>query len=181
LFYSGYTGSAFSYIYANDGNKDGTVSDLMYIPKSKDDFIWKNGDADADAYFAYAENDPYLSKHTGEYAKRYSAYEPFYNRLDFRFLQDFYVNVAGRKNTLQLSVDIINLPNMFNSSWGINELYIGSNNQVTPLRFEGINSETGKAIVSMSKIGDKYMTKAYQDPASVASTWNLQVGLRYTF
>lgn len=180
LFYSGYTGSAFSYIYATDGNKDGTVSDLMYIPKSKDDFIWKN-EGDADAYFAYAENDPYLSKHAGEYAKRYSAYEPFYNRLDFRFLQDFYLNVAGRKNTLQLSVDIINLPNMFNSSWGINELYIGSNNQVTPLRFEGIDSATGKAIVSMSKIGDKYMTKAYQDPTSVASTWNLQVGLRYIF
>jgi hypothetical protein len=181
MFYSGYSGSAFSYIYYNDANKDGTANDLMYIPKSKGDFIWKNGDADADAYFEYAKNDPYLSKHAGEYAKRYSAYEPFYNRVDFRLLQDFYLNVGGKKNTLQLSMDIINLLNMFNSSWGINQVYIGSNNQVTPLQFEGKDANSGKVIVSMRKINDSYMTTAYQDPSSVAATWNLQLGLRYIF
>jgi hypothetical protein len=182
IFYSGYSGSAFSYIYQTDANKDGTVNDLMYIPKSKDDFVWKNGDADANAYFAYAAQDSYLSKHAGEYAKRYASYEPFYNRIDFRFLQDFYVNVAGRKNTLQLSFDVINLPNLFNSNWGINRIYIGSNAQVTPLVFEGKDAATGKAIVSMY-MPDKtnYMTESYQDPSTVSSTWNLQLGLRYIF
>ena len=181
LFYSGYSGSALSYIYYNDANKDGTTSDLMYIPRSKEDFIWKNGDADAEAYFAFAKNDPYLSKHAGEYAKRYAGYEPFYNRLDFRFLQDFSMDVAGKKNTLQLSVDIINLMNMFNSSWGINKIYIGSNAQVTPLQFEGVDATTNRAIVSMRKINNEYMTSAFQDPSSVGSTWNLQIGLRYIF
>lgn len=180
LFYSGYTGGAYSYIYYNDANKDGTTSDLMYIPKSKDDFVWAS-DADAEAYFAFAKNDPYLSAHQGEYAQRYAGHEPFYSRLDFRFLQDFYLKVNGQKNTLQLSVDVINLMNMFNSSWGINDIYIGSNNQVTPLKFEGIDSATGKAKVSMRKIDDNYMTSAYQEPTSVSSTWNLQIGLRYMF
>ncbi len=181
LFYSGFNGNAISYLYSTDANNDGTVNDLMYIPKTKDDFIWKNGDADAEAYFAYAKDNSYLSDHAGEYAKRYAAYEPFYNRLDFRFLQDFYLKVAGKKNTVQLSVDIINLPNLINSDWGINKQYIGSNLQVTPLKFEGRDATTGKAIVSMNKLSDKYMTSAFQDPTSVSSTWNLQVGLRYIF
>jgi len=181
LFYSSYSGTAVSYLYSTDANNDGTVNDLMYIPKSKDDFIWKNGDTDATAYFEYAKNNPYLSKHAGEYAKRYAASEPFYHRIDFRFLQDFYLNIAGQRNNLQLSVDIINLPNLLNSHWGINKQYIGSNLQVTPLRFEGRDADTGKAIVSMNKIKDNYMTSAFEDPFSVNSTWNLQVGLRYIF
>ena len=181
LFYSAYSGNAISYLYSTDGNNDGTVNDLMYIPKSKDDFIWKNGDDDWNAYSEYAKNDPYLSKHAGEYAVRYAANEPFYNRLDFRFLQDFYMKVGKRKHTLQLSVDIINIPNMFDSNWGINKQYIGSNLQVTPLRFEGRDANTGKAIVSMNKSGDDYMTKAFQNPGSVSATWNLQLGLRYIF
>ncbi len=181
LFYTGSCGNAVSYIYATDANKDGTVNDLLYIPAKKDDVIWANGDADADAYFKFAANDPYLSKHGGQYAARYSAYEPWYSRMDFRFLQDFNFKVGGRKNTLQLSFDIYNLPNLFNSSWGINKVYIGSNLQVTPLRFEKRDEATGKAVVSMSKIKDEYMTSAFQDPTSVSSTWTMQLGIRYIF
>ncbi len=181
FFYTGFNGNAVSYLYSTDANNDGTVNDLMYIPKSKDDVIWKNGDADATAYFEYAKNNTYLSYHKGEYAKRYAAYEPFYNRLDFRFLQDFYFKVSGKKNTLQLSVDIINLPNLLSSDWGINQQYVGSNLQVTPLKFEGRDAATGKAIVSMNKSGSDYLKTAFQDPTSVSSTWNLQLGLRYIF
>jgi outer membrane receptor for ferrienterochelin and colicin len=179
LFYSGYSGSAVSYLYSTDANGDGTVNDLMYIPKNKDDVIWT--DADAEAYFAFAAQDPYLSKHAGEYAKRYAAHEPFYNRIDFRFLQDFYLNVSGKKHTLQVSLDVINIPNLFNSNWGINKQYIGSNLQVTPLRYEGRDPDTGKVSVSMTKLNNEYMTGSFQDPASVESTWNLQLGVRYIF
>lgn len=185
LFYSGYSGSAFSYIYSNDANGDGTTNDLMYIPKSKDDVIWKNGDADWEAYSKYAKDNSYLSDHAGEYAERYAAHEPFYNRLDFRFLQDFYMSVGGKRHTLQVSFDIINIPNMLNSSWGINRVSYGAPNnnlQVTPLRFEGRDADTGKAIVSMNKDSDgDYLTKAFQDPGTVSATWNMQLGVRYIF
>jgi len=203
LFYSGYSGSAISYLYSTDANNDGTVNDLMYIPKNKEDVIWTDRivdpantnrtiinpnltdavrNANADAFFAFAAQDPYLSKHAGEYAKRYAGHEPFYNRIDFRFLQDFYVNAGGKRNTLQLSVDIINLPNMLNSKWGINKNYFGSNLQLTPLYYEGRDAETGKAIVSMYKPnGTDFMTTGFEDPSSVASTWNLQLGIRYIF
>jgi hypothetical protein len=139
-------------------------------------------DANANAFFAFAAQDPYLSKHAGEYAKRYAGHEPFYNRLDFRFLQDFYVNIGGKRTTLQLNFDIFNIPNLLNSNWGINKWYIGSNQQVTPLVYEGRDSATGKAIVSMYKPNrTDFMTSAFEDPRSVGATWNMQLGVRYIF
>jgi len=192
LFYLGYKGGGFSYLYQNDANKDGSTSDLMYIPEKEADFIWKDVPlADGttvsswDLYKEFADNDPYLSKNVGKYASRYAAYEPFYHRLDFRFLQDFYLNVSGKKHTLQLSVDILNIPNLLNSDWGINKIYVGSFQQVTPLKFEGIDSATGKAVVSMNNIGtaDKpnYLKSAYKLPTSVSALWNIQLGVRYIF
>lgn len=181
LFYIGNTGNAISYLYSTDANNDGTVNDLMYIPKNKDDVIWRNGDDDWNAYSAFAKDNSYLTKHAGEYAKRYAAYTPFFSRLDFRFLQDFSMKIGQQSHAFQLSLDIINLPNMINSGWGINKRYIGSNLQVTPLRFEGRDADTGKAIVSMNKIGENYMKSAFEDPGSVSATWNLQLGLRYIF
>lgn len=173
VFYTGCSGRAFSYLYHGDANGDGTAYDLMYIPRNADDFIWSNPD-DAGKYFAYVATDPYLSKHAGEYAQRYAAHEPFFHRLDFRFLQDFFLNVCGKQNTVQLSLDVLNLPNLLHSSWGINRIYVNQN--VTPLKFEGRDEATGKAVVSLGNIYGPY-----QDPVSVSATWNLQVGVRYIF
>jgi hypothetical protein len=173
VFYTGCSGQAFSYLYDGDANGDGTAYDLMYIPSSEKDFIWINP-GDAAKYFDYAATDPYLSKHAGEYAQRYAAREPFYHRFDFRFLQDFFLNAGGRRNTIQLSVDILNLPNLLNASWGINRISVAQN--VTPLIFEGRDADTQKPIVSLGNIDGPY-----QDPTSVSSTWNLQVGIRYIF
>ena len=173
VFYTGCSGRAFSYLYEQDANGDETAYDLMYIPRNEEVFIWENP-GDAEKYFAYAATDPYLSKHAGEYAQRYAAHEPFFHRLDFRFLQDFFLNVCGRQNTVQLSLDILNLPNLLNSSWGINRIYVNPN--ITPLKFEGRDEATGKPIVSLGNINGPY-----QDPVSVSATWNLQVGVRYIF
>ncbi len=179
VFYTGYKGGAYSYYYSNDANGDGTTSDLMYIPKNQDDFIWKNGQADADAYFAFAAQDPYLSKHAGEYMMRNGAFLPWYNRIDFRFLQDLSHTIGKSKNTLQLSVDIFNVANLLSSSWGLNKTLVTS----SPLKMEGRDAATGKAIVSMNKYGTpaEYPTESFQDPSTVSATWALQLGIRYIF
>jgi hypothetical protein len=177
VFYTGCSGRAFSYLYAGDANGDGTAYDLMYIPRSKEDFVWSNA-GDADKYFAYAAKDPYLSEHAGEYAQLYGAHEPFAHQIDLRFLQDFYLNVGGKRHTVQLNIDVLNLPNLLNSSWGINRIYIAPN--VTPLTFEGRDAATGKPVVSVDRnVTDK--NGPYQDPVSVSAAWSLQVGVRYIF
>ncbi|MDR2928404.1 MAG: carboxypeptidase regulatory-like domain-containing protein [Cytophagaceae bacterium] len=178
LFYNGYTGRAFSFIYATDANGDGTSNDLIYIPKNKDDLPWAS-DADYEAWVKFAAQDPYLSKHAGEYAERYAAYEPFYHRLDFRFMQDFYIKAGSRRHTLQLSMDIINLPNLLNSKWGVNKQYLGGSfAQVTPLGY----NQDGKVYMYTTDRNDpaSYMTTAYED-RTTTTVWQMQFGLRYIF
>lgn len=176
FFYNGFVGNAYSYIYSGDANRDGTSShELMYIPARRSDFIWS--DEDADAYFAFAAQDPYLKRHAGQFMKRNAAYTPWTDRLDMRFLQDFKIKVGNQVNKLQFSVDIVNFMNLLNSSWGLNQSVVTT----SPLVVTGREASTGKLMVSMRKIGDEYVKESFQDPSSVAGTWGIQLGLRYLF
>jgi len=177
IFYNGFKGGATSYVYSGDANADGTTSnDLMYIPRNASELIWATP-ADADAYFAYAAQDPYLSKHAGEYALRNAVYSPWNQRFDIRLLQDFKLKVGNSENKLQFSVDIINAENLLNSSWGLNKNFVTT----SPLLTTGRDALTGKLKVSMRKIGTDFVSRSFQDPSSVTATWALQVGVRYIF
>ena len=176
LFYNGFTGNASSYYYYNDANNDGTTNDLMYIPKDASEVLWATPE-DATAYFAYAKQDPYLSKHAGEYALRNAAYTPWQERFDLRFLQDFKIKVGDSMNKLQFSVDVINVANLLSSDWGLNKSFITT----SPLSVTSRDAVTGKMKVSMRKINGDYIWSSYQDPTSVAGTYGIQIGLRYIF
>jgi hypothetical protein len=176
FFYSGFKGNAASFYYNGDANNDGTTNDLMYIPRTASELIWSTPE-DATAYFAYAKQDPYLSKHAGEYALRNAAYTPWNERFDMRLMQDFKIKVGESVNKLQFSMDIINVANLLKTSWGLNKSYI----MTSPLTVVGRDAATGMLKVSMRKIGADYITKSFQDPTSVAGTWGIQFGVRYIF
>jgi len=177
LFYLGRTGDAYSLIYSGDANGDGTSNhELMYIPSNGTDLLWAS-QADQDAYFAFASQDPYLSKHAGEYAKRFGAYNPWNQRLDVRFAQDIKVRAGKNMNTIQISIDKINAMNLLNSSWGLNQTYVYN----TPLEYVGRDAVTNQLKVKMRKINNEYPTTSFQDPTSVAGTWGIQIGVRYLF
>jgi hypothetical protein len=176
IFYSGFKGNASSYIYYNDANGDGTTNDLMYIPRFADELIWSSVD-DKEAYTRFAKQDPYLSKHQGEYALRNAGYTPWNERFDLRLLQDFKLKVGESINKLEFSLDIINVANLLDSSWGLNKSFVTT----SPLSVVGKDAATGKLKVSMRKIGTDYIGSTYQDPSSVAGTFAVQLGLRYIF
>jgi hypothetical protein len=177
VFYSAYQGNAYSYLYNGDMNRDGTSThELMYIPKSQSELLWASP-ADADAYFAYAQQDPYLSKHAGEFAERFAAYQPWNKRIDIRLMQDFKMKYKNTGNKLQLTVDVINFANLLNSSWGLNQGIVTS----SPLTVTGKDAATGMLKVSMRKIGTDYVKNSFQDPTSVAGTYGIQIGVRYVF
>jgi hypothetical protein len=177
VFYNGYKGGAFTYVYYGDLNRDGTSShEQMFIPSSETDLMWKTP-ADRDAYFAYAAQDPYLSKHAGEYAGRNAAYNPWSSRFDVRILQDFKMKFGNTTNKLQFSVDVINFANLIDSWGGLSQYPVTS----SPLSVVGRDAATGKLIVSMQQISGKFVTKSFQDPTSVSGTYGIQLGLRYIF
>lgn len=190
LFYQGSSQGRYSYVYNGDMNNDGiNGSDLIYIPKDASEITFRNitnsngtirhtAQAQSDAFFALVEQDKYLSKNKGQYAERDGALLPWFNRWDFRLLQDFKVNVNGEKNTLQLSVDVLNLPNLINSAWGVRSRLVANNGAF--LRFAGVNAQ-GRPEFQMAEVSNQLITKTFEDLPTVSTTWGAQVGLRYIF
>jgi hypothetical protein len=126
LFYRGYSPGGYSYMYNGDMNGDGSSNDLMYIPTGKGDIKFTTPEDEA-AFFAYMEQDRYLSRHKGRYAEAYAARAPWVHRLDLRFLQDFKIRAGSQMNVIQLSLDVLNVGNMINSKWGVAKNMANSN------------------------------------------------------
>ena len=117
-------GYNYSYMLANDMNGDGYSYDALYIPTDQEvsngEFRFVSQD-DAQRFMDYVHNDDYLKNHQGEYAEAYSVYNPWVHRIDFAYKHDFKVNVGKNVHKLQLSLDMKNVLNFFNSSWGVSK------------------------------------------------------------
>lgn len=183
-----------SYITAGDVNNDGVSNDLMYIPKSASeitlvpDFAGDTRTA-AQEYAqldAFIKQDPYLSKHRGQFAQRNAVILPTFKRADFNFTQDLYVQSGKVKNTLRLSIDIINVGNLLNRNWGLYQTTvnpIGSGGLVTILNYKGLDA-SGKPTYSFP-YADKTnlipLTNSYKTDTNQLSRWQAQIGIRYIF
>lgn len=191
LYYEGSNQGRLSFVYSTDMNGDGNNADLMYIPANDNEINFTDimsGDAvvntaaeQREAFWAFVEQDEYLSENKGSYAERYGALMPWYHKFDFRLLQDLAVIPHGnRTHSLQLSLDILNVGNLINSSWGIQKRQVLGNYDITLLRYTGA-TEDGEPVYQMNKAGGEFPTSTYVDVLSIFSTWGAQIGLRYTF
>lgn len=187
LYYEGASQGNISYVVGGDLNGDrNNKTDLMYIYAKGSDvpfvpFLNKDGsvkytvEQQQAAYDEFVSNSKYLSKHKGEYAKRNSAFEPWYNRVDMRFLQDFYLQTGNTKHTLQFSLDVINLPNLISRNWGIHDFYTVNN----PLTLKKIVS--GAPTYTWAEYGSGLVTDPFVKSQSASTTWGMQLGLKYMF
>ena len=188
LFYEGAKQASYSYITGGDVNGDGNnASDLMYIYRKGSDVNFVNFTSGATVKYTVAQqqaaydqllaNTPYLRKFAGQYADRSAAYTPWYNRLDMRYLQDIFIQTGKTKHTLQFSVDILNLPNLLNKDWGAKSLFTINN----PLTVKSVDAATGKALYNLAEFNGALITTPFQKNFTTASTWGMQLGLRYIF
>ncbi|MGQ9620120.1 MAG: TonB-dependent receptor [Bacteroidales bacterium] len=186
VFYSGYVAGNFSYRYSNDFNNDGVNSDLIYIPKDHNEITFEDyivggvvkytATAQAEAFWTYIAQDKYLRTHRGQYAERNGAFFPWYHRFDVKILQDLFVNIEGKRNSLQISADILNFGNLLNNNWGIRKELTLSNGSILSSRIV-----TNKPVFKMVEAGGKLPRSTFKNINTTASTWGLQLGLRYTF
>jgi len=189
LYYNGYNSGSYSWIYSSDMNKDGVNNDLMYIPATKNEILFKEGAngftaaQQADALWSFIEQDSYLSKNKGKYAEAYSAKMPWVNRFDLKVAQDFKVKVGNSLNTLQISLDILNFGNLLNNSWGVTQTSSPSNYGKI-LKYESVDA-TNTPIYSMyytTVEGQKVLpTKSFSVYNNQSNCWQLQLGIRYIF
>lgn len=192
LFVNGATQGRFSYVYNQDMNGDGiNGNDLIYVPNRAADLtflpITSGGNTlftpeqQAAAYDAYIDQDDYLSTRRGQYAERNGVLFPWLWRADFSVAQEFFVNAGGKRNTLQLRLDVINFTNMLNSDWGVANRVINAR----PLTYAGVTPEgvpQFRMVTTGSGASAKLLDTTFQKTANFGSdTYSLQLGLRYTF
>lgn len=189
-----------SYTYSGDLNNDGVKgNDLIYIPRTQSDIVLvpdntnpAKGPVDtrtADQTWAqldaYIRQDPYLSKHRGQYAQRNGLLLPFFNQINFNFTQDVFVGTGKSKNTLQFEFNIINLGNLLNRNWG-NYKYV---NSTQFLSFKGVAPASDPVNAGKPQFSFPYfnaatstpLTQTFGEGTSIASRWQAQFGLRYIF
>jgi hypothetical protein len=186
LFYEGAPQSRLNYIYSNDMNGDGNSTDLIYIPKDKNDIIFVNKGAmtaqeQKDAFFQFLEQDDYLSSHKGEYAQRFGAVMPWVHQFNLKLTQDFVMDNV-HKTKIQLTLDILNLGNLINSSWGVRKAQItGSYDNIPLLQYAGVDGSNRPTFTLPTTSIASYYTETYKDVLGYTSTWSMQLGLRFIF
>lgn len=173
LFYEGYNHcyvgdySYTRYSYTmNNVTGDGGANNLIYIPTTEDlaKMTFKD-EANKTAFNEFIEADKYLSRNRGEYSERGGVVAPWQHRFNFKVAQDFDFRVAGRKNTIQVGLDINNLGNLLNSKWGTYDRLSGDQ----LLKYDAKTSTYEFTAPTWSKL------------TTVASTWEMLLSLRWFF
>ncbi len=189
LVYNGQSGNRFAYMIAGDpaGHSAGRSDQfsLMYVPKNASEIKFVDipkgmTAAEQSAEFEkYIEGNPYLKSRRGQYAERNGDRTPFSHQFDLKFLQDLFVNVGGKKNTVQLSIDIMNVGALVNKNWG--KQYQGGqsfwDNSFRPIVFDSFEKDTN---IPQYRLGNLNDGKPYYQH-NLSSRWSAQVGLRYLF
>lgn len=185
LFYQGAHQGLISYNVNSSIVRDGNT-ELMYVYNSGADvpFVASSKytvEQQQAAYDEYISNSKYLKSKRGQYVNRYGGTSAWYNQIDFRLLQDLLVrrSDAGKvKRTLQFSLDIFNIGNMINSTWK-NWGYRETTTITDPLQFKNVVDE--HPTFNMREFAGKLVTTPFTPNLSTASTWSMQMGLKFTF
>ncbi|MFP2995503.1 carboxypeptidase regulatory-like domain-containing protein [Spongiivirga sp. MCCC 1A20706] len=182
LFYTGGSGTPFSYTYGgrdllNDDSRDNA---LIYVPADESEINLVDSNENGSTADEWAtldgiiSGDDYLSSRRGNYAERNAEFGPWSHILDLRLVQDFSFNVKGKKNTLSASFDIFNFTNLLNKDWG--------QQRFTPGQVNILDVDTNGAdpIFEVNSRGSDNIIQL-DDDGIQSSRWQMQVGLRYTF
>ena len=171
-----------SYMLANDMNGDGYNYDALYIPTdeevNKGQFRFTSID-DQVRFMEYLHNDSYLKKHQGEYAEGYSVYNPWVHRIDLAYKHDFKLNIGKTKHVLQLSADIKNVLNLFNSSWGVSKVMNASLNSGRILKYDHTDAEGYPVFSTPSAVNGN--TKIWVPNFALGQCWYASIGIKYIF
>lgn len=193
LVYTGESGRPFSYVIGGFtsglvGEPDGSEP-LLYVPMDASDITFSGSPAEqaaqAEAFDAFIESNDYLRGRRGDYAERNADRAPFENGLDLHLAQEVFGNLFGRRNTVEVTVDMFNFTNLLNDDWG--RRYNVGFRAVPVLQFDGFVDAEGGDLTPVYEFDteqqsmDEYWDNQILDFGSYGSRWLMQFGLRYSF
>ena len=183
--FTGSSGAPFTYIYANDYNRDGSSNnDLVYVPRDladarivpaagdtrTPDQIWSQLDA-------FINSQPGLADHRGQITGRNSGRTPWNRQLDLRLSQDLPV-LTKDGNRLQLTLDVINVGAMVSTTWGRQYFVPNENNYNFPT-MRVTKTDASGAPIGFSFDGVQNNVPWQYDPLN--SRYQAQLGARWSF
>lgn len=196
-FMSNYSYTRFSYIFSNNVTNDKSApGNLLYVPRTREEldnwnfvdngsYVDANGNKQAytadmqrDDFWTYINQDSYLKNRKGKYAERGGAKMPWHHQVDFKFNQDFYLMVGGKRHTLQLGCDITNLPNLLNNKWGLYK-QVSSNSLLSYKAGSGENGSNGAFTYNL--VNNARHLKTYRNYNNSWSTYQVLFSVRYIF
>ncbi len=186
-FHSWNSGNRFAYVYGGDINNDGTPSnDLLYVPTDAEidnmtfnpSYVDVFGNAQSPAaqrtaFKQFIAQDKYLRGLRGQYTGKYEGENPWFNQLDLRILQDFNFKVGEKVNTVQFSIDFVNLGNLFNSKWGVRK-YATTAGYFQPI---SVSYNNNNPVYTF----DPSVNSTFTTSPDLPSRWQMQIGARYIF
>ena len=170
LFYEGYNiGYISSYSYSRvsylmNNVSGGQANQLIYIPTDSELESMPFADAaNKTAYKNFLGADKYTNKHRGEYMQRNGVIAPWRNNINLRLAEDIKFNIGGKVNTLELGLDVKNVANLINKSWG-NYKIMSSN-----------------VILNYANNAYTFTEPTWKSYNNLASTWQMLLSARWFF
>lgn len=185
-----------SYVFGGDMNGDSASNnDLIYIPKDTSEmnfvgFTASNGtvftaEQQAAAFEAYIKQDPYLSKHRGEYAARNGLFLPLVKRMDLSITQEVFHGRTGRRHSGQFRLDITNFGNLLNHSWGVGKrpaiASASSSLNLIPILTNAAVDANGKVSYRMALVSNQLPTTTWQTTTFSSDVYTMMISFRYNF
>ncbi len=177
-------GRRFSWVFDGDMNGDGVFNNnLLYVPSFGEvRFVDGQGNPDPmgqDAFFELVGNVSELQRAQGSAIEKNSNRSSSVTQMDIRIAQDFNFGANNRFRG-QLFFDIENFTNMLNSSWGQID-QVPFNWTARPVRFQGIDPETGQMLYQWMGRGTEASDFESRQDGIGESRWRIQLGARFEF
>jgi hypothetical protein len=181
-----------SYVFAGDMNGDGGSSnDLIYVPRDMSEMnfvtftaggVTFTREQQAEAFEAYINQDPYLSKHRGEYAERGGLWNPMVKRMDLSIMQDVFHNMGGKRNAGQFRIDFLNFGNLLNDTWGVSQRLVVPITQAygAQILTNATADAQGRASYRMAVV-NQLVTRTFQSASGLSDVYQFMLSFRYSF
>ena len=186
VFLESFSGGRASYMYAGDLNGDfSPYNDLIYVPGNRSEMFFQeytsggktySVQAQQDAWESYIEQDRYLSSRRGKYAERNGVVLPSITRLDLSLSQEFYPQIAGKRNGFIVRLDILNFTNLLNSDWGVGQT-VQTN---FPLLLAGVDSQN-QPVFRVQAINNELIRKSFIRTATLSDVYKMQLSVKWMF
>jgi hypothetical protein len=188
LFWEGRTGGTASYTFSGSvTGASGFGADLIYIHNDVSEMNFSpitdgggnvlfTSQQQAEAWDAFIEQDPYLSKNRGSYAQRNAARLPMEFFADLAVEQEFFTDLFNRRHALVFRADVVNVANLFSSKWGAGQRFVTTQ----PLIADGVDGN-GVMQYQLRRVGDELIRESFEDTAGLGDVFQLQFTIRYLF